>query len=67
MGDQIGQKMSQRNPNRLKFHVKKRFQKAFTSSQYLGQLSKDALDEYSQVEVEAYVCQMSAVYQMEIK
>ena len=59
--------MSQRNPNRLKHHAKKRLHKAFETSQYLGEVSKDSLDEYQQVEVEAYVSQMSAVYQMEVK
>ena len=31
------------------------------------QIAREALDSYSQVEVEAYVCQMSATYQMENK
>ncbi|CDW82493.1 signal recognition particle 68 kda protein [Stylonychia lemnae] len=61
------QQMFSRNPNRVKYHARKRLQKAFTSSKYLLKVSEDSLDAYRQKEVEAYVSSMQAVYQMDVK
>ena len=59
--------MANRNPNRVKFHAMKRFQKAYIAAKKLKEVATATLDAYSQVEVDAYVSQMSAVYQMEVK
>jgi RNA-binding signal recognition particle 68 len=45
----------------------KRLQKAFETSQYFLSVATDSLDAYSLVEVEAYVSQIQAQYQMDRK
>jgi signal recognition particle subunit SRP68 len=61
------QQLHQRNPNRLKFHARKRLQKAHASAKYLLEVAQQSLDGYQQKEVEAYVTSMLAVYEMEVK
>jgi signal recognition particle subunit SRP68 len=65
--DQDLHRMANRNPNRLKFHAIKRLQKAYQTAQQFLAVARESLDAYSQVEVEAYVAQISAQYQMDIK
>jgi hypothetical protein len=42
-------------------------QKAYQAAKYLQTVAKDSLDPYQQMEVEAYVSGMLAVYEMDIK
>jgi hypothetical protein len=59
--------MVNRNPQRLKVHSRKRMQKAYQAAKYLQSVAKESLDPYQQMEVEAYVSGMLAVYEMDIK
>ena len=59
--------MASRNPNRLKFHAKKRLQKAYQTAAQLEKLSKEVLDGYQHIEIQAYVAQMQAVYEIEAR
>ncbi len=48
---------------RSKYHAKKRFQKAYVAAKTLYEIGQQgAVDAYSQIEIEAYYCQMSAVF-----
>lgn len=59
--------MLNRNPNRLKFHARKRLHNAFNNAKYLQKVASESLDGYQQKEVEAYVSSMLAVYEMDVK
>lgn len=53
------------NPNRLRIHYLKRFQKASQSAGKLLKLAEGAVDELSLIEIEGYKAQLDAVYHME--
>ena len=53
------------NPNRLRVHYLKRFQRASQSAQKLLKLANGAVDEISLIEIEGYVAHFDAVYNME--
>eukprot|EP00347_Sterkiella_histriomuscorum_P021997 403332041 len=61
------QALFNRNPNRVKYHARKRLQKAYATAKDLQKVASESLDGYQQKEVEAYVASMLAVYEMEIK
>jgi hypothetical protein len=61
------QNLANRNPNRVKYHARKRLEKAYQAAKYLQEVAKESLDPYQQVEIEAYVASMLAVYEMDIK
>lgn len=56
-----------RNPNRVKYLAKKRLQKASLAAQALLDVARGSLDAFQQVEIEAYVAHIQAVYQIESK
>jgi signal recognition particle subunit SRP68 len=53
--------------SRLKFHAKKRFRLASLAAKELRKVAEGRLDQYSQVEVEAYVAYISANFLIEEK
>ena len=53
--------------NRLKFAFKKRFRLAHLAALELQKVGESRLDGFSQIEVEAYVSYLCAVFQMEQK
>jgi signal recognition particle subunit SRP68 len=53
------------NPNRLRVHYLKRFQKASQAADKLLKLSTGAIDDISLIEIEGYKAQMEAIYNME--
>eukprot|EP00354_Favella_ehrenbergii_P009812 CAMPEP_0170462250 /NCGR_PEP_ID=MMETSP0123-20130129/7825_1 /TAXON_ID=182087 /ORGANISM="Favella ehrenbergii, Strain Fehren 1" /LENGTH=343 /DNA_ID=CAMNT_0010727421 /DNA_START=18 /DNA_END=1049 /DNA_ORIENTATION=- len=62
---QSGTMSTRSNPNRLRIHYLKRFQKASVQASQLLEKATGAVDELSLIEIEGYKAQMNAVYNME--
>ena len=56
---------SNRNPNRLRVHSKKRFERVFKSCLQLNEVSQECLDGFSKYEIQAYVESMKSAYLIE--
>lgn len=56
---------SNRNPNRLRLHSKKRFERVYKSCEQLMKVSEECLDGFSKFEMQAYIESMKASYLIE--